>query len=143
MSRAETRTGSPRSCTKHRAASVVAPTTRGRANETANRHRRRTPARWCRRQALPTLHCVVQGVAVGNIDERAATAEPGQGGDSPPLSLRAKQQAKRTLDQLRHCAALTRGLALELGHYGIVDVESGLHMENHIMDMVISLGAGP
>jgi len=44
-----------------------------------------------RRRALATFHRLVQGVAVGNIDECAAAAECRQGGDSPPLSLRAEQ----------------------------------------------------
>ena len=46
---------------------------------------------WYRRRALATFHGVVQGVAVGNIDECAAAAERRQGWDSPPLSLRAEQ----------------------------------------------------
>jgi Transposase len=46
-----------------------------RRNEIASRHRRRRPAHWCRRRALATFHGVVQGVAVGNIDECSAAAE--------------------------------------------------------------------
>src|SRR6202022_4169363 len=79
---------------KHLVAPVGAGANRDKAHEIASRCRRRTPARWCRRRALASFHGVVQGVAVGNIDERAATAERWQGGDSPPLSLRAEKQAQ-------------------------------------------------
>ena len=34
----------------------------------ANACRQRTPTHWCRPQALPTFHSVIQGVAVGNVD---------------------------------------------------------------------------
>src|SRR5262245_8454779 len=64
---------------------------RGRRYEIASPHRRRRPAHWCRRRALATLHGVVQGIAVGNIDECSAAAELWKGGDSPPLSLRGEQ----------------------------------------------------
>jgi hypothetical protein len=48
-----------------------------------------------------TLHGVVQRVAIGNINERAAAAKCRQDGDNTALSLRAKQQAQRGLDMVR------------------------------------------
>ena len=88
------------------------------------------------------FHGAVQGVAVGNVAEHAATAEGWQGGDSPPLSLRAKQQAQRSLHQFGHRAALPCRLALELAHNGVIDVESGLRKVTHTIDMGMARGPG-
>jgi hypothetical protein len=101
----------------------------------------RRPAHWYRRRALTTFHGLVQGIAVRNIDERATAAERWQGGDSAPFSLRAKQQANRSLDQFGHRAALTCGLALEFRHEGFVDVDGGFHTEIHAIAMAIWLTA--
>jgi hypothetical protein len=64
-----------------------------------------------------------------------------QGGDSSPLSLRAEQQAQRSLHQFGHRAALPRRLALELAHNGVIDVESGLHKVTNTIDMCVWLEA--
>jgi hypothetical protein len=58
-----------------------------------------------------------------------------QGGDFLSLSLQAEQQPQRGLDEFGYRAPLACGHPLELGHDGIVDVESGFHMGNHITDM--------
>jgi hypothetical protein len=89
------------------------------------------------RKQLAAFHGLVQGVAVGNIDEGAAAVECRQGYQFVPLAMRAKQQAERRFDQFRHGAALTCGLALELGHDGVVNVESSLHMAICINHMAI------
>lgn len=97
---------------------------------------------WYRWRALTTFHGLVQGSAVRNIDERATAAERWQGGDSAPFSLRAKQQANRSLDQFGHRAALTCGLALEFRHDGVVDIEGTLHVENRTIGYGHMAGAG-
>ena len=53
------------------------------------------------------------------------------------LTLLAKERAQRRFNQIRHCSALFGSLAFELRHYSIVNVQSGLHMGNHTMKMVI------
>jgi hypothetical protein len=82
---------------------------------------------------------VVQGLAIGNIDKGAAAAEARKGGEFSTPSLSVDEQAQCSLDQLGHAAALTCGLALELGHEGIVDVEGDLHTINNTTDAVIWL----
>ena len=65
----------PSGVPKHPVAPVGARASRGRRHEIASPHRRRRPAHWCQRRALATFHGVVQGIAVGNIDEYSAAAE--------------------------------------------------------------------
>jgi hypothetical protein len=42
-----------------------------------------------------------------------------------------QQHPERRLDQFRHGSALAGGLLLELGDDRVIDVQSGLHMDNH------------
>ena len=96
--------------------------------EFANQHRPRTPRYWCRRRAPAAFHGPVQSLAIRDVDRRAAAMEGWQRHELALALLGAKQSTQRRLNKLRHRAALTRRLELELCHDGIIDVERGLPM---------------
>ena len=82
---------------------------------------------------------MVKGVAIRNVNKRTATPERRQLRNCGPLSLRAEHQAQRRFHEIGHSSALTGGLALEFRHHGVVDIKRGLHMDKHIIYMVIWL----
>jgi hypothetical protein len=53
------------------------------------------------------------------------------------FALGSEEPAQGGLDKLRHCAFLPRCLTLELSHDRVVDIESRLHMENHITNKAV------
>src|SRR6516162_7478604 len=63
----------------HPASPAVAQASHDRGREIASRHRLHKPTHWYRPQALAAFHGLVQGIAVGNIDERTAAVECRQG----------------------------------------------------------------
>jgi hypothetical protein len=84
------------------------------------------------KHALPPFHGLVQSVPVRDINQGAPAVEYRQGNKLGALFLGPEQAAQCRLHQLRHCSALARGLTFELSHDFVVNVERGLHMENHI-----------
>lgn len=80
---------------------------------------------------------MVQGVAVSDINEGPAAAELWQRGKVLWFFLRPKKISQSGFDKLGHRAALAGGLALQLCHHRVIDIERGLHMGNHNMRMEI------
>ena len=105
----------------------------------ASRRPQRIPAHWYRRRALTSFHRVVKGIAIRNVNKRAAAPELRQLTNCGPLSLRAEHQAQRRFHEIGHGSALTGGLALEFRHHGVVDIKRSLHTENHIIYMAVRL----
>jgi hypothetical protein len=85
------------------------------------------------------FHNLVQGVAIGDIDQMASASKSGKGSKFW-LRLAAaglKKQPQRRFDQLGHGLTLSSCFPPETAHDGIVNVKRSLHMENHIHDMAI------
>ena len=59
----------------------------------------------------------------------------GKGGSSAVFFCARNRLRSAVSHQFRHGPPLPGGLALELGHDGVVNIEGGLHMGNHITDM--------
>src|SRR5262249_24537227 len=78
------------------------------------------------------FHGIIKRVSVGNVDEVSAAVKSREGRQGASFALRAEEQPQ-PLDQFGHCAALTRGLAFELCHHRVVDVEGRFHMAKHII----------
>src|SRR5205085_831919 len=103
---------------------------------------RRRRAHWCRRrtwiEALPPFHGVVERLAIIDVHQMTTTAKAWEWWQIQRLlSARREEEPQGGLHQFRHGAALARCLAPQLCHDGIIDVEGGLHMDNHTADMVV------
>ena len=88
------------------------------------------------------VHSLIQRIAVGYVDKRAAAL---------PLRQRflhlidvllglVKHPPQARLDQLRHCPATPRGLLAQALHDAVIDIQGGFHMENHISSMAVFQG---
>jgi len=134
---AEIRTKFPRSYTKRTDFFAGAQASGGIRHETGNLDRQHRPVRWYRRRALLFLHGTVERIAICDIDQRAAAVKARQRRRLRPPPGGSKEHAQRRLNEFRHCASLTYRFTPELRHDGAVDVESRLHMVNHIINMAI------
>ena len=90
---------------------------------------------------LTAFHRLIQGVPIRDLDEGASAMEDRERRELRRFLLRLEEIAQRGLDQVGHCSPLPRRLAPEFGHDRFVDIERRLHMENHMMDMVVCPGA--
>jgi len=87
------------------------------------------------------FHDAIELVPIGRIHVHSAAVECRKRRQFLRLLLRAKQVAQRSLDQLGHGPPLPRGFLLQPRHHSIVDVQCGLHMENHMHDMAVCQSA--
>jgi hypothetical protein len=90
-----------------------------------------------RYEHLAALHGLVEGVAVGDVDQVPPALKEGELRQTAVRSLPAQNQAESGLNQLGHRAVPPGRLFAEKGHHRVVDVQRGLHITNYIMGMVI------
>jgi len=90
-----------------------------------------------RDEGLRGIHCAIERVTIGYIDELSTAAEGRQLGQGRTPALTAEHEPQRGFNHFGHGPALPRRLLLEAGHDCRIYVEGRLHMANHIRRMVI------